>query len=275
MFGLGGGEAGGEDVFEALDAVAYVAVGFEGFEESGEDVSGGGGAALVNNVHQELFRAAGDKGGGQVSPFPGEAFDLAEVAVEEFEVALAAGHEEADVVAEGGHLAAGAEDALDSAEALLLEVKVEGRPREAAYDAVDVFDALFGTNLFEVGDVAFYDVELRITTFPGGAEGGVAFDGEEAGAGAKAGEDGFGESTGAGAEFDDHLGIGEVERVGEMAGEEGRTRADGGDGKGIAGKLTEDEFEIAVGFCFCVSHPTILYQERGFVLGYLVTTRCV
>ena len=63
VFGLGGGEAGSEDVFEAFDAVGDVAFGFEGFEkgadggirggigEGGEDVSGGGGTALVENVH--------------------------------------------------------------------------------------------------------------------------------------------------------------------------------------------------------------------------------
>lgn len=116
---------------------------------------------------------------------------------------------------------------------------------------------------------------MGIATFPGGAECGVAFDGEEAGAGAEARQDGFGEGTRAGAEFDDNVGVGQIERVGEMAGEERGTGADGGDGKGIAGELTEDEFEIAVSFSFCVSHPTSLYQERGFVLGYLIQGGCV
>ncbi len=179
------------------------------------------------------------------------------------------------MIAEGGHLAAGAEDLLDSAETLLLEVEVKRGPGKAADDAVDVCDALVGADLFQIGDVAFDDVELGIATFPGGAEGGVAFDGEEAGAGAEAREDGFSEGAGAGAEFDDNVGVGEIERVGEMAGEEWGTGTDGGDGKGIAGELTEDEFEIAVGFSCCVSHPTSLYQERGFVLGYLVKGGCV
>ena len=200
---------------------------------------------------------------------------MAEVLVEEFEVALVAGHEETNVVAEGGHLAAGAEDLLDSAETLLLEVEVKRGPGKAADDAVDVCDALVGADLLEVGYVAFDDVELGIATFPGGAEGGVAFDGEEAGAGAEAREDGFGEGTGTGAEFDDNVGVGEIERVGEMAGEERGTGTDGGDGKGIAGELTEDELKIAVGFSCCVSHPTSLYQERGFVLGYLIQGGCV
>ncbi len=74
---------------------------------------------------QELFCAARDEGRGEVAPFPGEAFDAAEVFSQEFEVALAAGHEEADVVTEGCHLSTGAEDFLDAGEALLLEVKVE------------------------------------------------------------------------------------------------------------------------------------------------------
>ncbi len=60
-----------------------------------------------------------------------------------------------------------------------------------------------------------------------------------------------------------------------MAGEKRGTRADCGDGKGIAGELAEDEFEIACGFSFCVSHFTSLYQERGLVLGYLVQRECV
>jgi len=200
---------------------------------------------------------------------------VAEVFGEEFEVALATRHEEADVIAEGCHLATGAEDLLDSAKALLLEVEVERRPGEATDDAIHVFDALAGADLFEVGDVAFYDVELGIATFPSGAEDGVAFDGKEAGAGAEAREDGLGEGAGSGAKLDDYFGVGEIERVGEMAGEEWGTRADGSDGKGIAGKLTKDEFEIAGGFGFCVSHLTSLYQERGLVLGYLANRECV
>lgn len=200
---------------------------------------------------------------------------MAEVLVEEFEVALVAGHEETNVVAEGGHLAAGAEDLLDSAETLLLEVKVERGPGKTAHDAVDVLDALVGADLFEVGDSAFNKVALGVATFPGGAEGRVAFDREETGAGTEARQDGFGEGTRAGAEFDDNVGVGQIERVGEMAGEERGTRADGGDGKRIAGELTEDELEIAVSFSFCVSHPTSLYQERGFVLGYLIQGGCV
>ncbi len=156
---------------------------------------------------QGLFCAAGDEGGREVSPFPGEAFNLAEVFGEEFEVALATGHEEADVVAEGRHLATGAEDLLNSAKALLLEVEVERWPREATDDAIDVFDALFGADLLEVGHVAFDDVELGITTFPGGAKDGVAFDGKEAGAGAEAWEDGFSEGSRTGAEFDDYLSV--------------------------------------------------------------------
>ncbi len=63
VFGLGGGEAGDEDVLESFDAMGDVALAFEGFEQSadggvrggigegGEDVSGGGGAALIEDVH--------------------------------------------------------------------------------------------------------------------------------------------------------------------------------------------------------------------------------
>ena len=134
---------------------------------------------------------------------------------------------------------------------------------------------MLGADLLQVGDVAFDDVELGVTAFPGGTQSRIAFDGEEAGAGAKTGEDGFRKSTGAGAELDDDFGVGEGKRVGEMAGEEGRTGADGGDGKGIAGKLSEDEFEIANGFGSCASHLTSLYQVKGFVLGYLVNKECV
>ena len=199
---------------------------------------------------------------------------MAEVLGKEFEVALATGHEEADVIAEGCHLPTGAEDILNSAKPLLLEVEVERRPREATDDAIHVFDTLVGADLFEVGDVAFYDVELGIAAFPGSAECGVAFNGEEAGAGAEAREDGFGEGTGAGAKFDNYFGVGEIERVGEMAGEERGTGADGSDSKRIAGELTEDEFEIVGVFGFCVSHLTSLYQERGCVLGYLVNRGC-
>ena len=126
-------------------------------------------------------------------------------------------------------MTAGDEELLDSAKTLLLEVEVKRGPGKAADDAVDVCDALVGADLLEVGYVAFDDVELGIATFPGGAECGVAFDGEEAGAEAEARQDGFGEGTRAGAEFDDNVGVGQIERVGEMAGEEGGTGADGGD----------------------------------------------
>ena len=63
VFGLGGGEAGDEDVRESFDAMGDVALAFEGFEQSadggvrggigegGEDVSGGGGAGLIEDVH--------------------------------------------------------------------------------------------------------------------------------------------------------------------------------------------------------------------------------
>ncbi len=230
---------------------------------------------MPGRTRQELFCAARDEGRGNVAPFPGEAFDAAEVFGQQLEVALATGHEEADVVTEGCHLPAGAEDFLDAREALLLELKAEGRPGKAADNAVNVFDSLLGADLLQVGDVAFDDVELGVTPFPGGAQSRIALDGEEAGAGAKTGEDGFRKSTGAGAELDDDFGVGEVERVCEMAGEEGGTGADGGDGKGIPGKLSEDEFEIAYGFGFCVSHPTSLYQVTGFVLAYLVNRECV
>ncbi len=134
---------------------------------------------------------------------------------------------------------------------------------------------MLGADLLQVGDVAFDDVEFGVAAFPGGTQSRIAFDGEEAGTWAEAWQDGFRESTGAGAKFDDDLGAREVKRVGEMAGEEGGTGADGGDGKGIAGEFAEDKLEIAAGFCLSVLHLTSLYQVTGLVLAYLVNKECV
>ncbi len=63
VFGLSGGKAGEEDVFKAFDPMGDVALEFERFEEransgvrggirkGGEDVGSGGGAALIQDVH--------------------------------------------------------------------------------------------------------------------------------------------------------------------------------------------------------------------------------
>lgn len=189
---------------------------------------------------------------------------------EEFVVALVAGHEEAEVVAEGGHLAAGAEDLMNTGEAELLEFGVEGGPGESADDAVDGVDALVGADLGEIGDGAFDDGVAGIAMPPGGAEGGVAFDSEEPGMRVHAGKDGFGEGTGAGSEFDDDFGLGQSEGVGEVPGEKGRAGADGSDRKGVAREFAEDEFVVVGLFSGCFAHLTSLYQVGCLVFGFLV-----
>ena len=67
VFGLGGGEAGDEDVLQAFDAMGDVTLQFKGLEERAnggvrgrigkgrEDVGSGGGAALIKDVHDLAF----------------------------------------------------------------------------------------------------------------------------------------------------------------------------------------------------------------------------
>lgn len=78
-FRLGGSEIGQEDVLEAFVAMGDVAFLFEGAEEGadggvggrigegGENFSGGGGAALIEDIHDLTFAAG--KGGGLVLVF--------------------------------------------------------------------------------------------------------------------------------------------------------------------------------------------------------------
>ncbi len=70
VFRLSGGQAGEEDVFEAFDAMGDVTLEFEGFQEranggvggrigkGGENVGSGGGAALIEDVHDLAFPPA-------------------------------------------------------------------------------------------------------------------------------------------------------------------------------------------------------------------------